>query len=95
MENLSVDDFYQIINDYLRAQLFFSALKLDIFTQLDEFITAKEIAKNTGYDFTNLNWFLTALACEGFIEKRDDRFKNIENKSKLLSKNNKFYIGDS
>ncbi len=88
-----VTGYYNILNDYLRAQLFYSALELDIFSFLDNEILVDDLAERTGYDCENLNWFLLCMVSENWIEKRDDFFVNTEETKKYLSSNGESFLG--
>ncbi len=84
-----------ILSGYLKGQLFYSALELDIFSLLDKKISVKELVEITGYDEYNLHFFLLSLASENFIDKDGDLFVNTEFSKKYLSKNSNSFIAMS
>jgi SAM-dependent methyltransferase len=92
---LNIKNFYNMSHNYRTSQLFFSALKLDIFSYLDEPISSDEIANKTGYNLRNLKLLLNALTSVDIIEKENDTYKNTEESKKYLSKNSTYYVGAS
>ncbi len=95
MQKQNVNTYYSILDQYLRGQLFYAALELDIFSFLDSETSLKELVHKTGYDEYNLNFFLLALASEKFIKKINDCFINTEMSRKYLSKHSEYFIGMS
>ena len=63
--------YYKTILQYREAELLFEALKLDIFSYLDEPTTLEEFLKSTNYDKENTKYFLSALLSCGYIEKNN------------------------
>ncbi|MDO5717719.1 MAG: methyltransferase [Tissierellia bacterium] len=88
-------DYQKLLGEYLRAQLFYSALELDLFSYLDEEISEINLSKKTGYNARNLKWILMALSSEGFIEKIGDNYINNESGRRFLSLKSGDYIGES
>ncbi|KNF08998.1 hypothetical protein CLPU_4c00440 [Gottschalkia purinilytica] len=62
--------YYNMVQNYKETQLLFSAIRLDIFSELSEFISAEEIAMNTGYNKRSLGFYLNTLASIGLLEKK-------------------------
>jgi hypothetical protein len=96
MENsINPNVYYQILNQYQAAQLFYEAIQLDIFSYLNNMVTAKEMAAQTDYDAKNLELLLLALAACGYIEKHDASYKNTEQGTEYLSKTSPHYLGEA
>ena len=85
--------YYQVLKQYQAAQLLFQAIKLDIFSCLDKFATAIEIAKQTESDEQNMELLLLALLSYGYIEKQNNRYRNTKAGATYLSKRSPLYIG--
>ena len=87
--------YYKTILQYREAELLFEALKLDIFSYLDEPTTLEEFLKSTNYDKENTKYFLSALLSCGYIEKNNLTYCNTKCSKLYLSKNSSKYIGKS
>ena len=85
--------YYKTILQYREAELLFEALKLDIFSYLDEPTTLEEFLKSTNYDKENTKYFLSALLSCGYIEKNNLTYCNTKCSKLYLSKNSPKYIG--
>lgn len=85
--------YYKSILQYREAELLFEALKLDIFSYLDEPTTLEEFLKSTNYDKENTKYFLSALLSCGYIEKNNLTYCNTKCSKLYLSKNSSKYIG--
>lgn len=85
--------YYKTILQYREAELLFEALKLDIFSYLDEPTTLEEFLKSTNYDKENTKYFLSALLSCGYIEKNNLTYCNTKSSKLYLSKNSSKYIG--
>ena len=85
--------YYKTILQYREAELLFEALKLDIFSYLDEPTTLEEFLKSTNYDKENTKYFLSALLSCGYIEKNILTYCNTKCSKLYLSKNSSKYIG--
>lgn len=79
-------------NMYLYVLL--SALDLDIFSYLDEYTTSKNLSETLKLHQENTEHFLNALYSMELIDKKEGKFKNIEELSKYLVKYSPFYMGD-
>ncbi|GMQ59837.1 methyltransferase [Vallitalea sediminicola] len=93
--NLQANTYYKMITNYRESQLFLSALKLDIFSYLDNEVSIEDIANQTDYDLRNLKLVLNALASIHLIEKQQNKYVNTEEGKLYLSKSSNCYIGDS
>ena len=85
--------YYKTILQYREAELLFEALKLDIFSYLDEPTTLEEFLKSTNYDKENTKYFLSELLSCGYIEKNNLTYCNTKCSKLYLSKNSSKYIG--
>lgn len=85
--------YYKTILQYREAELLFEALKLDIFSYLDEPTTLEEFLKSTNYDKENTKYFLSALLSCGYIKKNNLTYCNTKCSKLYLSKNSSKYIG--
>ena len=85
--------YYKTILQYREAELLFEALKLDIFSYLNEPTTLEEFLKSTNYDKENTKYFLSALLSCGYIEKNNLTYCNTKCSKLYLSKNSSKYIG--
>ena len=85
--------YYKTILQYREAELLFEALKLDIFSYLDEPTTLEEFLKSTNYGKENTKYFLSALLSCGYIEKNNLTYCNTKCSKLYLSKNSSKYIG--
>ena len=85
--------YYKTILQYREAELLFEALKLDIFSYLDEPTTLEEFLKSTNCDKENTKYFLSALLSCGYIEKNNLTYCNTKCSKLYLSKNSSKYIG--
>lgn len=82
-----------IVNS-VKTEIFFGALELGLFTQLDTPISATELHRRTGYDVRNLTLCLDALAAVRLINKDGDSYCNTPRTLKYLSAGSSSYIGD-
>ena len=89
--------YYKTILQYREAELLFEALKLDIFSYLDEPTTLEEFLKSTNYDKENTKYFLSVLLSDFlyyyYIEKNNLTYCNTKCSKLYLSKNSSKYIG--
>lgn len=88
------DEYYEIIGNYKEAQLFFSAIKLDIFSFLDSYRSSEEVAKLSGYDKRNMKFYLNAITSMGLIEKKEEKYRNTESTDYYLNSKSSNYIGE-
>ncbi|MCZ7407056.1 methyltransferase [Parvimonas micra] len=86
--------YYKTILQYREAELLFEALKLDIFSYLDEPIALEEFVNLTNYHRENTKYFLSALLSSGYIEKNNLKYCNTLLSKIYLSKNSPQYIGE-
>ncbi|WP_313581137.1 methyltransferase [Lacrimispora sp.] len=92
---ITPDRYYQVLRQYQSAQLLFEAIKLDVFSYLDNPTSATEIAKKTGYCEKNIELLLLALVSCGYIETQETYFHNTKEGCAYLSKASPYYLGNT
>lgn len=88
-------EFYKIIRNYQEAQLFFSALKMHMFSYLDSPMAAEHISKNLKLDVRKTEMFLLTLVSCGFINKQGEYYFNTPKTKAFLSQQSEVFLGDS
>lgn len=83
------------IQEFAEAQLLFSAINLDVFSNMENQITAFDLAKKTNYNQENLELLLNALVAVGYISKENENYQNLPKTNLYLNKKSKYYLGDS
>lgn len=86
--------YYKLLHQKRETELFLSALRLNIFSELEVWETAEALAKRTGLNGRNLDLFLNALACIGLLEKSGNTYRNTQESNEFLSKSSPLYLGD-
>jgi hypothetical protein len=76
------------------TELLLSALRLDLFSHLESWATAAEVAANIACNERNLAFVLNALACIGLLEKRAALYRNTATSNEFLNKNSPVYLGE-
>jgi len=96
MEDVKYDAriYYNMLQNYKETQILFSAIKLDIFSHLNEFTSVNQLSINTYYDERNLGFYLNALAAIGILEKENGMYKNTEESQYYLNRNSSNYLGE-
>ena len=79
---------------YLSAyrQLVQGAVELDVFSQLEAPVTAKELSEKMDWNESNTLNLLHGLYSLGYLERKEDRFCNKTETSKYLVKGNPEYM---
>lgn len=88
-------DYYNMLEQYQRAQLFFAAIRLDIFSYLNEWTDAHGAALQSGYDENALKHCLLALSALDLIEKEGETYRNTPAAKKYLTKESPNYLGET
>lgn len=80
---------------YLSAyqQLMQGAIELDVFSNLEKPVTAKELAEKMNWDEGNTLNLLKGLYSLGYLERRGDTFCNMPETTKYLVKGKPAYMG--
>ena len=89
------DLYYRAIHDFHTAQLLFKALELDIFSYLDEPVSADVAAVLTGYDKANTTLLLLALSSCGYIIRQDELYHNTVHGAMYLSRQSSYCIAQT
>ncbi len=92
---ITPERYYQVLRQYQSAQLLFEAIKLDIFSYLDNPTSAIEIAQKTGYCEKNIELLLLALFSCGYIETKENYYHNTKEGCAYLSKASPYYLGNT
>ena len=81
---------------YLTAyqQLIQGAIELDVFSNLENPITTKELSKKMSWDESNTFNLLKGLYSLGYLERNGDTFCNMPETSKYLVKSKPAYMGN-
>ena len=81
---------------YLTAyqQLIQGAIELDVFSNLENSITTKELSKKMSWDESNTFNLLKGLYSLGYLERNGDTFCNMPETSKYLVKSKPAYMGN-
>ena len=81
---------------YLLAyqQLIQGAIELDVFSNLENPITTKELSKKMSWDESNTFNLLKGLYSLGYLERNGDTFCNMPETSKYLVKSKPAYMGN-
>ena len=86
--------FYSKVDTLLDAQIFFSALELDIYTKLEGGKTVEVLSEVLGCNSTALEYFLNVLIGEWLLYKEGRVFYLAEESARFLSKKSSEYIGE-
>ena len=80
---------------YLPAyqQLIYGAIELDVFSNLENPITTKELSKKMSWDESNTFNLLKGLYSLGYLKRNGDTFCNMPETSKYLVKGKPAYMG--
>lgn len=88
------NQYNKLLHQKRETELFLSALRLDIFSYLEDWTTAKLAAGKTGYNERSLGFFLNALACIGMLEKRENAYRNTPQSNEFFNQNSPIYLGE-
>ena len=80
---------------YLSAyqQLRWGAIELEVFSELEKPITAKELSEKKNWDEGNTFYILKGLYSLGYLERKGDAFCNMPETEKYLVKGKPTYMG--
>ena len=78
----------------LYEKVMYSAMQLDVFSSLEEKITAKELAGKKGWNEANTEDLLSALTALGFLKKEGETYENLPETGRYLVKGSPEYLGD-
>ena len=94
MEN-SPNRYYKIMHNYQEAQLFFAAIRMNIFSCLDRPKTAGEIAEELNCDKRQIELLLLSLTSCGLINKQGAFYANTSETKDFLSRSSQVFLGDA
>lgn len=90
----SPNRYYRLLHQKRETELFLSALRLHIFSELEAWKTVETITKKTGLNQRNLSLYLNALACIGLLEKDGGLYRNTPESNEFLNENSPLYLGE-
>ena len=77
----------------LYTKLVNAAMQMDVFSQLTEPVSAKDLAARMGWHEANTGYLLSGLAAIGFIEKDGALYRNSREADRYLVKGRPEYLG--
>ena len=85
---------FQLAGSYWQCFTFHTAVRLDVFTILDDGqLSAEELAHRLGTDQRATTMLLNAAAAMGFLTKDGDQYANTEAAATFLSRKSPQYVG--
>lgn len=87
--------YYTMLEQYQQTQILFTALRLNLFTHMSDWISAQQIAAKTGYNESTLIHFLLSLSALGFLERDGDSYRNTSDSQDFFSKDSPHFIGET
>lgn len=87
--------YYEIIHGYQEAQLLFAAIRMNVFSCLDEPQTAQAVAAAVGCEEQAMDLLLLTLVQCGLLEQREGRYVNTAQAREFLSRNSDVFLGDA
>lgn len=94
-EQASPQRYYTMLRQHQETQLFFAALRLDLFSRLDHWRAADQLAAEAGYPEHLLRYVLQALFACGLIEEDGERYRNTPEGREFLSRASSHFIGET
>jgi len=92
--NVSVEEFYRIFFEPIRAKIMMTGLELKIFNHLSEPVSAETVASAICSDPENTVYFLNSLAAGGFVLKKNALYWNTPQTQAFLVERRPTYLGD-
>lgn len=87
--------YFNILHQKRVAELLLTAIRFELFSYLNDFVTPKEIALNTKLNERSLQLVLNALSAAGFLEKSGELYRNTSMSNEFLYKNSEVYLGET
>ncbi|MFT4104929.1 MAG: methyltransferase [Lacrimispora sp.] len=87
--------YYKMIHNYQETQLLFSAIRLNVFSFLDQPVTAKTIADELKCDEKQIELLLLSLLSCGLISRQGAFYVNTAETRDFLSRNSQVFLGDA
>ncbi|MDO5734318.1 MAG: methyltransferase [Eubacteriales bacterium] len=85
----------EILNQALQADFFFDLLKYDIFSKLDEWISAPEFAKKLGLTIEEAELFLECLQLNNWLEVKNQQYRCKAELGQIYSRQSKFCLSST
>ena len=86
--------YYRFLHQKRETELFLSALRLGVFSHLEDWKTPEEVSRKTGWSARSLAFYLNALASIGLLEKNGSSYRNTPQSNKYLNQNSSIYLGE-
>lgn len=86
--------YYRILRAHQEAQLLFAALRLDVFSHLDQPAAAEAVAKELRVETERIGPLLLALSSCGFVAKQGEFYVNAPETREFLSRAGRLFLGD-
>ncbi|WP_196594135.1 methyltransferase [Pectinatus sottacetonis] len=94
MPDYSPRIFFNILQQQKETQILLAAIRLDVFSFLDEAKTVDKVADLTGFDKENLGHLLRGLTSMGILDKTGHFYINKNEAAVYLSRNSHLYLGE-
>ncbi len=94
MQN-SPSRYYEMMHNYQEAQLFFAAIRLNVFSHLDTPQTSDTVAAALGCDKRQMELLLLSLTSCGWINRQGDFYMNTPETKDFLSRSSAVFLGDA
>ena len=82
------------LQNYREAQILFAGIELDIFSLMENPVSAEALAEERGWDTRNCRLFLDALTSVGYVEKDENLYRNMPDTDCYLNRKSELYLGD-
>jgi len=87
--------YYKMLHQKRETELLLSALRLKLFSYLENWETPKSVATKSNLNERNLSFVLNALASIGILEKSNEAYRNTKQSNDFLNPNSPVYLGES
>lgn len=87
--------YYKLLHQKRETELFLSAVRVKLFSYMENWKTSRTAAEKTGLNPRSLSFYLNALACIGLLEKKGDAYRNTVQSNTYLNESSPLYLGKS
>jgi len=87
--------YYKMLHQKRETELLLSALRVKLFSYLENWETPKAVAAKSDLNERNLSFVLNALASIGLLEKSSETYRNTQQSNDFLNPNSPVYLGES
>lgn len=87
--------YYKMLHQKRETELLLTALRVKLFSYLDNWETPKSVAIKSGLNERNLSFVLNALASIGLLEKNNKAYRNTQQSNDFLNPKSSVYLGES